>query len=56
MCKTMEDIRNEVAKMKAVHAARLMMDDGKLSYEDIAAYTELTMEEIEKIASEKKSI
>ena len=35
--------------------ARLMIEDGKLSYEDIAAYTELTIEEVEKIASEKKS-
>ena len=55
MCKAMEDMRNEAAKMKAVHIARLMLDGGKLSYEDIAAYTELTIEEIEKIASEKKS-
>ena len=45
----------EAAKMKAVHIARLMLDGGKLSYEDIAAYTELTIEEVEKIASEKKS-
>ena len=50
-----EDMRNEAAKMKAVHIARLMLDGGKLSYEDIAAYTELTIEEVEKIASEKKS-
>ena len=38
MCKAMEDMRNEAAKMKAVHIARLMLDGGKLSYEDIAAY------------------
>ena len=43
------------AMTKAVHIARLMLDGGKLSYEDIAAYTELTIEEVEKIASEKKS-
>ena len=35
--------------------ARLMIEDGKLSYEDIAMYTELTLEEVEKIALEKKS-
>ena len=59
MCKAMEDMRNEAAreaeKMKAIRMARLMVEDGKLSYEDIAAYTELTIEEVEKIASEKKS-
>lgn len=34
--------------------ARLMIEDGKLSYEDIAMYTELTLKEVEKIAMEKK--
>ena len=34
----------------------VILDGGKLSYEDIAVYTELTIEEIEKIASEKKSV
>lgn len=55
----MEDMRNEAAreaeKMKAIRMARLMIEDGKLSYEDIAMYTELTLEEVEKIALEKKS-
>ena len=31
----MENMRNEAAKMKAVHIAHLMLDGGKLSYEDI---------------------
>lgn len=55
----MEDMRNEAAreaeKMKAIRMARLMIEDGKLNYEDIAMYTELTLEEVEKIALEKKS-
>ena len=59
MCKAMEDMRNEAPreaeKMKAIRMARLMIEDGKLSYEDIAMYTELTLEEVEKIALEKKS-
>ena len=59
MCKMMEDMRNEAAreaeKMKAIRMARLMIEDGKLNYEDIAMYTELTLEEVEKIALEKKS-
>ena len=38
MCKAMEDMRNEAAKMKAVHIARLMLDGGKLSYEDITVF------------------
>ena len=40
MCKAMEDMRNEAAReaerMKAIRMARLMIEDGKLSYEDIA--------------------
>lgn len=59
MCKAMEDMRNEAAreaeKMKAIRMTRLMIEDGKLSYEDIAMYIELTLEEVEKIALEKKS-
>lgn len=59
MCKAMEDMRNEAVreaeKMKAIRMACLMIKDGKLSYGDIAMYTELTLEEVEKIALEKKS-
>ena len=68
MCKAMEDMRNEAVKENAIKAARsflalgklsirmarLMIEDGKLSYEDIAMYTELTLKEVEKIAMEKK--
>ena len=58
MYKSMESMRSEVAreveKMKAVHVACLMIEDGKLSYEDIAMYTELTLEEVEKIALKNK--
>lgn len=58
MYKSMESMRSEVAreaeKMKAVYVACLMIEDGKLSYEDIAMYTELTLEEVEKIALKNK--
>ena len=47
-------VRREAEKMKAIRMARLMIEDGKLSYEDIAMYTELTLKEVEKIAMEKK--
>lgn len=58
MCKAMEDMRNKAAreaeKMKAIRMACLMIEDGKLSYEDIAMYTEFNLKEVEKIAMEKK--
>ena len=60
MCKAMEDMRNEAAreaeKMKAIRMARLMIEDGKLNYEDIAMYTELTLEEVEKMLWKRKCI
>lgn len=58
MCKAMEDMRNEAAreaeKMKAVRMARLMLEDGTLSYEKIAAFTELTVKEVQEL-DEKRS-
>ena len=33
-----------------------MIEDGKLSYEDIAMYTELALEEVEKIALKNKKV
>ena len=59
MCKAMEDMRNEADKRsrkneRQFRVARLMIEDGKLNYEDIAMYTELTLEEVEKIALERK--
>ena len=48
-------MKQQEKQKKAIRMARLMIEDGKLSYEDIAMYTELTLEEVEKIALEKKS-
>lgn len=60
MYKSMESMKSEVAreaeKMKAVRVACLMIEDGKLSYEDIAMYTELTLEEVKKIALKNKKV
>ena len=48
--------RSNITDLKRSLLLPVMLDGGKLSYEDIAVYTELTIEEIEKIASEKKSV
>lgn len=43
MCRAMEEMRNETAHEKAVQIARRMLKSGKLSYEEIAEYAELTV-------------
>ena len=48
-------MKQQEKQKKAIRRARLLIEDGKLNYEDIAMYTELTLEEVEKIALEKKS-
>ena len=59
MCKAMEDMRNEAAreaeKMKAVRMARLMLEDGTLSYEKIAAFTELTVKEVQELDDKRSA-
>lgn len=46
MCKAMEEMRNETAHEKAVQIAKRMLKSGKLSYEEIAEFAELTVEEV----------
>ena len=43
---TMEEMRNETAHEKAVEIAERMLKSGKLSYEEIAEFAELTIEEV----------
>ena len=46
MCKSMEEMRNEASRAKAVQIARRMLDSGKLTYEEIAEFSDLTIEEV----------
>ena len=50
MCKALEEMR----KNERIEVAERMLLSGKLSYEDIAAYTDLTVEEV-KALDQKKS-
>lgn len=54
MCKAMEDMRNEASKAKAIQIAKRMLDSGKLTYEEIAEFAGLTLEEV-KALDEKKT-
>ena len=46
MCKVMEEMRNETAHEKAVEIAKRMLKSGKLSYEEVAEFSELSVEEV----------
>ena len=49
MCREMENMR----KAERIEIAKRMLASGKLTYEDIAAFTDLTLEEIEALAVQK---
>ena len=53
MCREMENMRKESSHEKAVEIAKRMLASGKLTYEDIAAFTDLTLEEIKALAVQK---
>ena len=46
----MEDIVNEREYYKAMSIAMRMLADGKLSYEEIARYTDLPLEDVKNLA------
>lgn len=54
MCKLNEEMRNETAEMKSVEIALKMLKKGKLTYEEIAEYSGLTLEEVQELAENQK--
>ena len=46
MCRIMEEMRNETARETAIKVAKCMFKSGKLSYEEIAEITELSIAEV----------
>ena len=57
MCKAMEDMRNETRaealKEKSISVARKMLKAGKFSYEEIAEYSDLTVDEVKELATKQ---
>ncbi len=52
MCKIMEDMRNEAELNKAKKMAVRMIKAGKMPLEDIADYTELSLDTIKELAGQ----
>jgi len=48
--KVAKEVAKEVAEEKAKETARRMLAKGKLSYEEIAEYTDLPVEEVRSLA------
>ena len=55
MCKAMEDMRNETAREKTLQLAKNMLALNKLSYDEIAKVTGLTVDEIKELDSKKSA-
>ena len=57
MCKAMEDMRNEARaealKEKSISVARKMLKAGKFSYEEIADFSGLTVDEVKELATKQ---
>ncbi len=56
MCKIMEDMRNEAELNKAKKMAIRMIKADKMSLEDIADYTELSLETIKELANQSMQL
>ncbi len=55
MCKLLEEMRNETAHDIAVKNALAMLADGFLTYEKIAQYSGLSLDEIKELAGQKSA-
>lgn len=52
MCRAMEEMTRNANREARITAARKMIKRGKLSYEEISEYMDLTLEEVESLAEE----
>ena len=52
MCRAMEEMIRNANREARITAARKMIKRGKLSYEEISEYQDLTLEEVKALAEE----
>ena len=50
MCKAMEDMRNESAINRSIEIAVRMIQEGKLTLEEIANYSLLSLDQVKELA------
>ena len=55
MCKDIEEMRNETARKTFLETAQRLLLIGKLTYEEIAQATKLTVEKIKELSGKKSA-
>ena len=55
MCKAMEDMRNDAIRADRVKNALKMLNNPRLSHEDVALYSGLSLDEVKELAGEKSA-
>ena len=53
MCRAMEEMRNETVRERNIEIAKTMLASMKLSYEDIALFSGLTVDEVKSLDAKK---
>ena len=53
MCRAMEEMRNETVRERNIEIAKTMLASKKLSYEDIALFSGLTVDEVKSLDTKK---
>ena len=53
MCRAMEEMRNETVRERNIEIAKTMLASKKLSYEDIALFSGLTVDEVRSLDAKK---
>lgn len=56
MCKAIEEMRNETARKTSLETAKSLLLIGKLTCEEIAQATKLTVEEVKELDGKKRAI
>ena len=55
MCKAIEEMRNETTRKTSLETAKNLFLIGKLTYEEIAQATKLTVEEVKELDGKKSA-
>lgn len=55
MCRAMEEMRNEATRENALEIARSLLRIDKLTYEEIAQATKLTVDEVKELEEKRSS-
>ncbi|MCC2239717.1 hypothetical protein LKD72_13390 [Fusicatenibacter sp. CLA-AA-H213] len=55
MCKAIEEMRNKTARKTSLETAKSLFLIGKLTYEEIAQATKLTVEEVKELDGKKRA-